>query len=97
MSRYLIGIDLGTTNSALAYVDLEHATRAGRLDIRPFAVDVAAFETTLRAAGREVEIHRYPGTGHWFAEPSKDAYVPAAAELAFDRTVDYLGRTLANV
>ena len=64
----------------------------------PYETDegVAAFETTLRAAGREVEIHRYPGTGHWFAEPSKDAYVPAAAELAFDRTVDYLGRTLAN-
>jgi molecular chaperone DnaK (HSP70) len=51
MSRYLIGIDLGTTNSALAYVDLEHATRAGLLDIRPFAVPqlVAPGEVKERA------------------------------------------------
>ena len=27
MSRYLVGIDLGTTNSALAYVDLQNAAR----------------------------------------------------------------------
>jgi DNA-K related protein/Hsp70 protein len=39
MARYLIGIDLGTTNSALAYVDLQQAPRSGgKLDIRPFAV-----------------------------------------------------------
>jgi len=37
--RYLIGIDLGTTNSALAYVDLERTPRAGpRVDIKPFPV-----------------------------------------------------------
>ncbi len=51
---------------------------------------LAAFEKTLRTANREVEIHRYPATGHWFAEPSKDAYVAEASELAFDRTVDFL-------
>src|SRR5262245_33799590 len=39
MARYLIGIDLGTTNSALAYVDLDRTPRAApRVDIRPFAV-----------------------------------------------------------
>ncbi len=38
MSRYLIGIDLGTTNSALATIDLQHATRDGRIDVRPFPV-----------------------------------------------------------
>src|SRR6516165_12706525 len=38
MSRYLIGIDLGTTNSALAYVDTRHPTRGGRVDVRPFPV-----------------------------------------------------------
>jgi carboxymethylenebutenolidase len=51
---------------------------------------VVAFEKTLRTANREVAIHRYPGTGHWFAEPSKDAYVADAAELAFNRTVEFL-------
>jgi hypothetical protein len=37
MARYLIGIDLGTTNSALAYLDLRHA-RGGKPDIKPFPV-----------------------------------------------------------
>lgn len=55
---------------------------------------VAAFEETLRTAGRDVTIHRYPGTGHWFAEPSNAAYDEAAAELAFNRTVDFLRREL---
>ena len=58
--------------------------------------NLAAFEQTIRTAGRDVEIHRYPGTGHWFAEPSRDAYVPAAADLAFDRTVEFLRRHLVD-
>ncbi|MCI0458758.1 MAG: Hsp70 family protein, partial [Gemmataceae bacterium] len=37
-SRYLIGIDLGTTNSALAYVDLQGRPKAGRPEIHSFAV-----------------------------------------------------------
>src|SRR5438874_9916833 len=37
MSRYLVGIDLGTTNSALAYLDLR-AARSGRPAITPFPV-----------------------------------------------------------
>jgi carboxymethylenebutenolidase len=53
---------------------------------------VAKFEATLRDAGREVTIRRYPGTGHWFAEPSRDAYDAKAADLAFERTVDFLRR-----
>ncbi|MBY0232886.1 MAG: hsp70 family protein [Gemmataceae bacterium] len=51
MARYLIGIDLGTTNSALAYVDLDRTPRAGhRVDIKPFAVPqlVAAGEARDR-------------------------------------------------
>jgi carboxymethylenebutenolidase len=51
---------------------------------------VDEFEGTLWSAGRDVEIHRYPATGHWFAEPSRDAYRPEAADLAFDRTVAFL-------
>lgn len=57
---------------------------------------VAAFERTLRTAGREVELHRYPGTGHWFAEPSNAAHDPAAADLAFERTVAFLRRHLVH-
>jgi molecular chaperone DnaK (HSP70) len=49
MARYLIGIDLGTTNSALAYLDLRHA-RGSTPDIRPFPVPqlVAAGEVRER-------------------------------------------------
>src|SRR5260370_27732214 len=38
MSRYVIGIDLGTTNSALAYVDLHRKQRAGRPEIQTFLI-----------------------------------------------------------
>src|SRR6516225_946731 len=38
MPKYLIGIDLGTTNSALAYVDLQRKPRAGRPEVRTFDV-----------------------------------------------------------
>lgn len=57
---------------------------------------VIAFEATLKAAGRESEMHRYPGTHHWFAEPSRPEYDAAAAELAFTRTVDFLRRGLVG-
>ena len=64
----------------------------------PYETDegIAEFEATLRSAGRDVVIHRYPGTGHWFAEPSRDAYRPEAADLAFERTVAFLRRHLAT-
>lgn len=59
------------------------------------AESVAEFEQALAKAGRAAEIHRYPGTGHWFAEPSRtDAYDPTAAGLAFDRTVRFLRECL---
>lgn len=57
---------------------------------------VLAFERALRDAGRHAVIHRYPGTGHWFAEPSRDAWRPKAAELAFERTVAFLEEHLAG-
>jgi carboxymethylenebutenolidase len=65
----------------------------------PYETDetVTAFEQGLRDAGRDVTIHRYPGTGHWFAEPSRDAYRREAAELAFERTVAFLRKHLGQV
>jgi len=64
----------------------------------PYETDegVAEFEQGLRDAGRDVTIHRYQGTGHWFAEPSRDAYRAEAADLAFERTVAFLGRHLRS-
>src|SRR5262245_43340361 len=58
---------------------------------------VVGFERTLRQAGRDVEIHHYPGAGHWFAEPSRvDAYDAGAADLAFERTITFLRRNLVD-
>jgi carboxymethylenebutenolidase len=57
---------------------------------------IATFERTLRTANREVELQRYAGTGHWFAEASTEAFVPDAAELAFERTVEFLRRHLLD-
>ena len=38
MGRYLVGIDLGTTNSALAYIDLRRRVHHGRPEINTFAI-----------------------------------------------------------
>ena len=55
---------------------------------------VAEFEAAVRSRGHETAFHRYAGTGHWFAEPSREAYRPEAAEVAFGRTLAFLERTL---
>lgn len=53
-------------------------------------------EGALREAGRDREFHRYPGVGHWFVEEDRpDAYSPAAAELAWERTLAFLRERLA--
>ncbi len=63
-------------------------------DEDPYESDenVAAFRASLTAAGRRVRFHHYPGTSHWFAEPSQPAHDPAAAAVAFARSVEFLGR-----
>jgi carboxymethylenebutenolidase len=53
--------------------------------------NVRELEDSLKDAGRPATIYRYPGTGHWFFEPDRaDAYDPAAATLAWDRTLEFL-------
>jgi carboxymethylenebutenolidase len=53
---------------------------------------VGEVEEALRKAGRPVTFHRYDA-GHWFFEPDRtDAYDPAAAKLAWDRTLAFLKR-----
>lgn len=52
---------------------------------------VAGMEARIRASGNPVTFYTYPGTGHWFAEDDRpDAYNPAAAALAWERTVAFL-------
>ena len=55
------------------------------------AESVRDFEKVLRASGKSVEIHTYPGTTHWFFEKDRpDAYDGPAAETAWQRTVEFL-------
>ena len=56
--------------------------------------NVDDLEATLRQAVRPVSFYSYPGTGHWFFEPDRvDAFNPAAASLAWDRTLAFLRRS----
>jgi carboxymethylenebutenolidase len=56
---------------------------------------VAGMEAAMRAAGRQVEFHRYADAGHWFAEHNRpDAYDAQAAQLAWERTVAFLHEQL---
>lgn len=58
--------------------------------------NVRVLEEAIRAAGREVEFHTYPNTGHWFFEANRpDAYAAAAAGLAWERTVSFLKTRLS--
>lgn len=54
---------------------------------------VSELEATLRRNGVDVTHHIYPGTRHWFAEPSRPEFDAGAADLAWQRTVDFLRRT----
>lgn len=53
------------------------------------------FEKKLKENGRPATFHIYPGTGHWFSEPSRpDAYDGSAAQLAWQRTLAFLNETI---
>ena len=75
MARYLIGIDLGTTNSALAYLDLQHARRGDRLDIHPFPIP------QLVAAGEVKERTLLPS---FLYLPGQHDLPPGATSLPWD-------------
>jgi carboxymethylenebutenolidase len=57
--------------------------------------ELVLMEADLHVLGRDVDFHHYPGTAHWFFEEDREAaYDPAAAELAWDRTIAFLHRHL---
>jgi len=56
---------------------------------------VRTLESQIRAAGKDVTFHIYPGTKHWFFEKDRpDAYNPKAAQLAWKRTVAFFHKNL---
>lgn len=48
----------------------------------------------LKAAGKDVTTHIYPGAKHWFDEPSRPEYDKAASDLAWERTLSFLRKHL---
>jgi len=77
--------------------DLSNARAAylghfAELDEYEPAEDVAAFEEAVKRAGRPVTFYRYSGAKHWFFEPDRPEYNPEAANLAWERTLEFLKR-----
>jgi len=55
---------------------------------------IPAFEAALKASGKTYELYVYGGTQHGFHNDTTPRYDEAAAKLAWQRTVDFLNRTL---
>jgi carboxymethylenebutenolidase len=53
-----------------------------------------AYEAALKAEGKTFEAHTYPGTNHGFHNDSTPRYDEAAAQLAWDRTLEWFRRYL---
>lgn len=47
-------------------------------------------EKTLNASGKDVAFHVYPKTRHWFFEDDRPEFQAEAAELAWQRTIEFL-------
>ena len=51
-------------------------------------------EQNMKDAGVDVRLHFYPGTAHWFMEEDRPEYDNTAASLAWERTLEFLKRSL---
>ena len=57
----------------------------------PPVEETLRMQEELRSAGIDMTFHIYPGAGHWFFEENRpDAYNAGAAQLAWERTVEFL-------
>lgn len=48
----------------------------------------------FKKAGVDATLHIYPGVGHWFVESDRPEYDSAAAQLAWERTFEFLKKSL---
>ena len=55
---------------------------------------IKAMEKDMKAAGVDVSFHFYPEVGHWFVEEDRPEYDPESAELAWERTFEFLKKNL---
>jgi molecular chaperone DnaK (HSP70) len=78
--RYLVGIDLGTTNSALAYIDLNTKPRSGHLGEQTFGTP------QLVAAGHVAERSLLPS---FLYLPGQHDLAPGSVTLPWKPNADY--------
>ena len=87
MSRYLIGIDLGTTNSAVAYVDTEETLRSDVPSVRLFSIpQLVAPE----------EIDKRPTLPSFLYFPTQDELAAGGLALPWDEHPDTVVGLLAR-
>ena len=87
-----IGVALGGRNRTWrGFSDL---ARYRRLPKSPFPGE--AFRGALERLRKEHEIHIYPDVGHAFANPTGVNYDAQAADDAWQKTIDFLGRHLST-
>ena len=68
----------------------------GEQDASIPAEDVAAIGERLRELGKSFEIVVYPAAGHGFFNDARGSYRAAAAVDAWQRTLEFLGRTIGG-
>lgn len=66
----------------------------GGADTGISVASVRGFEDALERLRKDYDIHIYPGAEHAFANPTGDAYNAEAAEDAWEKTLEFLGRNL---
>jgi carboxymethylenebutenolidase len=57
--------------------------------------EVKAMEKEMKAAGLDATLHFYPKAGHWFVEQDRPEYDAKSAQLAWDRTFDFLKKNIS--
>jgi carboxymethylenebutenolidase len=56
--------------------------------------NIEAMQKDMLASGVQTAFHIYPGLAHWFFENNRPEYDPAAAELAWERTIAFFKENL---
>jgi carboxymethylenebutenolidase len=86
--------DLETDSEKLQAIEWPVLGIFGDKDQSIPAATVTAFEDALNQLGVENEVYVYPNVGHAFANPTGDNYAPDETKDAWNKTVQFLNRTL---
>jgi molecular chaperone DnaK (HSP70) len=87
MSRFVVGIDLGTTNSALAYADLREAAADAMAPIRPFSIPQVV--SLKEVAPRQV-------LPSFFYVPAAKEFPAGAIDLPWEKGPEWVVGTFAR-